>query len=184
MKKIVLAITGASGTIYGIRILEELHKNDVETHVIISDAAKKTMSLETEYDLEHIKSLADCFYNNKDIHSSIASGSFATDGMIVAPCSIKTLSGIANCYSENLVQRAADVTLKERRRLILMVRETPLHLGHIDLMKKATMMGAVILPPVTAMYTNPNTVDDIVNHTVGKVLDLMQIENTLYKRWE
>ncbi|MEX1377326.1 MAG: UbiX family flavin prenyltransferase [Eubacteriales bacterium] len=184
MKKIVLAITGASGTIYGIRILEELKKNKVETHVVFSDAANTTMKLETDYDLSYIENLADFFYSNADVHSAIASGSFITDGMIVAPCSIKTLSGIANCYSENLIQRAADVTLKEHRNLVLMVRETPFHLGHIELMRKASQIGAIILPPVTAMYTKPETVDDIVNHTVGKALDLMKIENNIYKRWK
>jgi len=183
VKKIILAVTGASSVIYGIRILEKLKENNIETHVILSENAKKTLVFETNVDEKYIKDISDYYYNNNDLSAAIASGSFQTDGMIVSPCSIKTLSGVANCYSENLIQRACDVVLKERRRLVLMVRETPLHIGHIDLMQKVSLMGAVILPPVVAMYNNPETIDDIINHTVGKALDLLNIENNIYKRW-
>lgn len=183
MKKIIVGISGATGIIYAARVLEALQKANIETHLVISEGALKVMRLETGYDPEILASLASFTYDVNDLCAPIASGSFLTDGMIVVPCSIKSLSAIANSFSDNLLIRAADVTLKERRRLVLVVRETPLHAGHLRLMLKASEIGAVILPPVPAFYHKPVTIDDIVNQTVGKILDQFGIDAGLFKRW-
>lgn len=183
MKKIVVGITGASGVIYGVRMLEVLSKLDVETHLVISPSAVRNLEIETKYTIEDLQNMASRSYDFKDVSEAIASGSFRVDGMIVAPCSIKTLSAIANSYNENLLVRAADVTLKERRRLLLIVRETPLHEGHLDLMMRVTRMGGVIMPPVPAFYHMPRTVDDIINQTIGKALDIFAIDAKLFSRW-
>ena len=181
--KIVVGISGASGAIYGIRILEVLHRIGIESHVIISDAAVQTIRHETPYTLEQVYQLATRVYNQKDIGAAISSGSFKVSGMIVAPCSIKTLSAIANSFNDELIARAADVQLKERRKLVLIVRETPLNLSHLQHMTLITQMGGVILPPVPSFYHLPKTIDDIVNQTVGKALDQFGIEANLFKRW-
>lgn len=182
-KKIIVGITGASGVIYGIRLLEFLKSAACETHLIISAAGKLNIAIETDYELESVCALADRVYDPKEMAAAVASGSFLTDGMVVAPCTIKTLSGIANAYAENLLLRAADVTLKEKRRLVLMVRETPLHRGHLRLMDLAAQMGAIILPPMPAFYHKPKTIDDIISQTVGKICDSLGIKNDLFQRW-
>jgi 4-hydroxy-3-polyprenylbenzoate decarboxylase len=187
MKKIIIGISGASGVIYGIRLLEVLREQaDVETHLVMSTAAATTIGLETDQTPEQIMQLADVVYRFRDIAAAIASGSFKTHGMIVAPCSMKTLAGIANSFSDNLLLRAADVVLKDRRRLILVSRETPLHLGHLRLMTQVTEMGAIVAPPMPAFYHKPQTIDDIVNQTVNRVLDLADIElsQDLFQRWQ
>ena len=174
MIRLVIGISGATGAIYGIRLLSLLKENaEVETHLVISDMGKATISLETEYSVADVERLADYVYPIKDLAAAISSGSFRTDGMLVAPCSVKTLSGIANSYDENLLVRAADVTLKERRRLVLLLRETPLHAGHIRLMGQATEAGAIIMPPLPAFYTRPQSVTDIIDHSVVRALDLL-----------
>jgi flavin prenyltransferase len=183
MKRLVVAISGATGVIYGVRTLETLSRLDVETHLVVTDSAVRNLTIETKCTASDLKSMASYTYDFDDIGASIASGSFSTDGMIIAPCSIKTLSAIANSYNSNLVVRAADVTLKERRRLVLMVRETPLHEGHLDLMTRVTRFGGVIMPPVPSFYHMPSTVDDIIDQTVGKMLDLFSIDGKLFKRW-
>ena len=181
---LIIGITGASGAIYGIRLLEVLSEiNDIETHLVISEAAEITIKHETDRTPEDIQRLADYTYDIKDISASISSGSFKTDGMIIAPCSIKTMSAISNSYNENLMIRAGDVTLKERRKLVLVVRESPLHLGHIRNMERLTEMGAVILPPIPAFYTKPANIQDIIDYTVGKVLDIFDIQHNLFQRW-
>ncbi len=183
--RIVVGISGATGAIYGIRLLQVLHQHpDVETHLVMSEPARKTIVLETGYTVEQVEALATQVHPIEDIAASIASGSFKTAGMAVVPCSIKTLSAIAHSYNDNLLVRAADVTLKERRRLVLVVRETPLHLGHLRSMVEVTEMGAILAPPVPAFYSMPKTIDDIVNQTVGRVLDLLGVEHAdLFKRW-
>ena len=184
MKRLIVAITGASGVIYGIRALEILRKlKDIETHVVISPSAARTMVEETDYKIELVRKLADVLYNHKDIGASISSGSFKTEGMLVAPCSVKTLSGIAHCYNDELIVRAADVCLKERRRVVLMLRETPLHAGHIRLMAQATENGAIIMPPVPGFYSRPQSLDDMVTQSVGRALDLLGVEAGVVKRW-
>ena len=183
MKRLIVGISGATGAIYGIRLLETLLKSDVETHLVITEAAERTILIETNWKLKDIKSLAKVSYDIKDLGGDIASGSFLSEGMVIIPCSIKSLSGIANSFNENLLIRAADVTLKERRKLILVVRETPLHLGHIELMLQASRMGAILLPPVPAFYFHPKTIDDLISHTVGKVLDLFGMNHHLFNRW-
>lgn len=183
-RRIVVGITGASGVIYGIEILRELGKKpDMETHLIVSESGKKNIALETDYSVEQVEALADEVYDNDDLSAPPASGSFITYGMIVAPCTIKTLSGIANSYSENLIMRAADVSLKEKRKLVLLVRETPLHKGHLDLMSRAADLGAHILPPMPSFYNHPKTIDQIIHQTIGKVFDYLGIEHNLYQRW-
>lgn len=182
-KRIIIGITGASGVIYGIEILKELIKRDLETHLIISEPGKKNILLETGYSVRDVESMADQVFDNNDLGAPLASGSFLTSGMIVAPCTIKTLSGIANSYSDNLMVRAADVTLKEKRKLVLLVRETPLHKGHLKLMCMAADMGAHILPPIPSFYHRPKTVDDIIHQTIGKVFDYLGIEHGLFERW-
>lgn len=181
---LIVAITGASGAIYGIRLLKVLsQKKNIETHLIISGAAETVIRSETDYTIEEIKSLANFAYAVNDLGARLASGSFKRDGMVIAPCSIKTMSAIAHSYSDNLIVRAADVTLKERGKLVLLVRETPLHLGHLRNMERLAEMGAVILPPVPAFYHQPKTIDDIVDHIVGKTLDVLGIEHNLFQRW-
>jgi 4-hydroxy-3-polyprenylbenzoate decarboxylase len=183
--KLIVAITGASGSIYGIRLLETLKRTSgIETHLIISSAAEKVISYETVYkDTAQVRQLADYCYPDDELTAAISSGSFLTEGMIVAPCSAKTLSAVAHSYSENLIARTCDVSLKERRKLILLFRETPLTLAHIENMMKVTSMGGIILPPLPGFYTRPETIDDLINHSIGKVLDLFGIEHTLFKRW-
>ncbi len=187
MKRLIVGFSGASGVIYGIRLLEVLRGvAEMETHAIISTAAKRTIALETDYSVAHVESLADKLYNFNDIAASISSGSFKTMGMVVVPCAIKTLSGIAHSYSDNLILRAADVVLKDRRKLALILRETPLHLGHLRLMTAVTEMGGIIMPPMPAFYHRPQTIDDIINQTVNRVLDLFDIElsRDLFARWQ
>jgi 4-hydroxy-3-polyprenylbenzoate decarboxylase len=185
MKRIVVGMSGSSGVIYGIRILDILKENpEVQTHLILSQAAKMNIGIETDWAVQDVEQLADEVHNVKNISASIASGSFHTDGMIVVPCSMKTLSGIANSYAENLIIRAADVMLKERRRLVIVPRESPLHTGHCELMLKASQIGAIICPPAPAFYTDPKTVDDIINHSVARVLDLFDVESDSLKRWQ
>ena len=185
MKRLIVAITGASGVIYGIRALEILRTiKDIESHVILSPAAARTMAEETDYEIDAVRKLADVVYNHKDIGAAISSGSFKTEGMLVAPCSVKTLSGIANCYDEELVVRAADVCLKERRRVVLMFRETPLHAGHIRLMEQATLNGAIVMPPVPGFYSRPKSISDMVTQSVGRALDLLGIDAGVVKRWK
>lgn len=185
MRRIIIGISGASGAIYGVRALEALKAvPDVETHLIMSPSAGQTILDETDWTVSDVKALADVVHNQKDIGASLSSGSFKTDGMIVAPCSIKTLSGIANSYDDNLLTRAADVCLKEARRLVLLVRETPLHLGHLELMARAAQYGAIVLPPVPAFYHRPKTLDDVINHTIGKVLDMFDVQHQLFPRWK
>ena len=183
-KRLILGIAGASGVIYGIRMLEVLKGRGIETHLIISEAGKLNIRIETGYEVDQVLAMADFTYTNKDIAASVASGSFLTMGMVVAPCTVKTLSGIANSYNENLLVRAADVQLKEKRKLALLFRETPLHKGHLRLLTLAADMGAHIIPPVPAFYHHPKTIDDIINQSVGKVLDYMGIEHNLFKRWD
>ena len=183
MKRLIVGISGATGAIYGIRLLEVLSKSDVETHLIITEAAEQTILMETNWKVEDVKSLAKVPYDIKNLGGDISSGSFLSEGMVIIPCSIKSLSGIANSFNENLLIRTADVTLKERRKLVLVVRETPLHLGHIELMLQASRMGAILLPPVPAYYFYPKTIDDLINHTVGKVLDLFGLSHHLFNRW-
>ncbi len=184
MKRIIVGISGASGAIYGIRLLEVLSSKGVEVHLIVTEAAKKIAGFEHNIDYENISRMAKFCYSNDDIAAPIASGSFITEGMIIAPCSIKTLSGVANSYSDNLMIRAADVCLKERRKLLLMVRETPLHLGHIELMAKVTKIGGIIIPPVPSFYHKPKSIDDIINQTIGKILDQFGIKHNLFERWK
>jgi 4-hydroxy-3-polyprenylbenzoate decarboxylase len=182
-KKMIVAITGASGTIYGIRLLEALSSIGVETYLIMSDSAKITMAMETTFTPSYVESLATEVHSTKNVGASIASGSFRTMGMVVAPCSVHTMSDIAWGSTSNLITRAADVVLKERRRLILLFRETPLHAGHIKTMAQVTENGAIVMPPVPALYSNPKSIDDIIDHTVGRVLDLFDLDNDLVKRW-
>ena len=185
MKRLVIGMSGSSGVIYGIRMLEALAQDpEVETHLILSQAAKMNIGIETEWSVADVEALADEVHNNKNIGASIASGSYKTAGMIVVPCSMKTLSGIANSYAENLIIRAADVMLKERRQLVIVPRESPLHTGHCELMLKASQIGAIICPPSPAFYTSPKTVDDIINHSVARVLDLFDIESDSLQRWQ
>jgi len=183
MKRLVVGITGATGAVYGIRILEFLSKSDVETHLVISRSAEKTIRMETSWSLDQVKALATVTYAMEDVGADISSGSFHTEGMAVIPCSIKSLSAIANSYNENLLIRAADVTLKERRKLVLVVRETPFHRGHLNLMLNVADAGGIILPPIPAFYFLPKTMDDLINHTVGRVLDVFGIDHTLFNRW-
>jgi len=183
VKRLIVGISGATGAIYGIRLLEVLAKSNVETHLVITEAAQKTILMETDWKVENVKSLAKVTYDIQDIGADIASGSFESEGMVVIPCSIKSLSAIANSFNVNLLIRAADVAIKEKRRLVLVVRETPLHKGHLNLMMKSADMGIIILPPIPAFYHHPKTIDDLVNHTVGKVLDLFGINHRLFERW-
>jgi len=184
-RRLIIGIAGASGAIYGIRLLEMLNEvSDVEVHLVMSNTAKLNISLETGWSLPEVEALADQVHDSRNLAASISSGSYRTLGMIVAPCSIKTLSAIASSHSDNLLTRAADVVLKERRRLVLMVRETPLHAGHCKLMLEAATLGAIVAPPIPAFYNRPSTVDDVVNHSVGRVLDLFEIDVPGMRRWE
>ena len=183
--QLIIGMSGASGVIYGIRLLEILKSEpEIETHLVMSESAKMNIGLETNWNANDVKALADHVHSNKDIAANIASGSYRTSGMIVAPCSIKTLSAIANSYADSLLVRAADVVLKEQRQLVLVPRETPLHTGHCELLMKASQIGAVIAPPMPAHYINPQSVDDLVDHHVGRVLDLFHIDPGLVKRWQ
>ena len=184
MRRLTVGISGSSGAIYGVRLVEVLSKvPDIETHLIISKGAEATISYETDRDPARVHALADHVYGNTKVGAAPASGTFITDGMIVAPCSMKTLSSIANSYANTLIARAADVCLKERRKLVLVTRETPLHLGHLRMMSSVTEAGAVVLPPVPGFYTRPESVADIVDHTVTKILDQLGIEANLIERW-
>lgn len=182
-KRLIIGISGASGVIYGVRMLETLRHLDVETHLVMTRSAQVTLGMESDLDVGHVRALADFSYSVNDIGAAPSSGSFRTLGMVVAPCSIRSMSEIATGATGNLLTRSADVTLKERRRLVLMVRETPLHAGHINTMALAANIGAIIAPPVPAFYTRPETLDDIVDHSVGRVLDLFGIDTGAVKRW-
>ena len=181
---LIIGITGASGVIYGIRLLEVLSTiKGIETHLIISKIGERNIKYETDRRINDVRALSNFTYDIDDIGARIASGSFRSDGMIIAPCTVKTMSALANSYNDNLLIRTADVTLKERRRLLLLVRETPLHIGHIRNMEKLTEMGAIIMPPVPAFYHRPKTIGDIIDHTIGKTLDMFGIEHNLFERW-
>jgi 4-hydroxy-3-polyprenylbenzoate decarboxylase len=181
---LVVGMSGASGIIYGVELLKVLKELKHPSHLIISESGARNLAIETEYSLDDVKAMADVVYEVGDVGAAVASGSFLTKGMIVAPCTIKTLSAIANSFNYNLLIRAADVQLKEKRRLVLMVRETPLHKGHLELMAKAADLGAVILPPVPAFYHQPRTIEDIIHQSIGKALDFFNIEHNLFKRWQ
>ncbi len=184
MTRLVIGITGASGSIYGVRLLEILRTTtDIELHLVISAAGKRTLIEETDYTVADVEALAHQRYDVKDVGAALASGSFRTGGMVVAPCSIKTAAAVAACYTDTLLTRAADVTLKEGRPLIMLVRETPLHLGHLRVLTALAEMGAVVLPPMPAFYNRPKEVDDIINHTVARVLDRLQLPQTLVGEW-
>ena len=181
---LIVGISGASGVIYSIRLLEVLSTNEeIQTHLIISQAGEAIIRYETDWEVEEVKKLADFNYGIHDIGATLASGSFARNGMVIVPCSMKTLSALANSYADNLLTRSADVTLKERRKLVLLTRETPLHLGHLRNMERLTEMGAIILPPVPAFYNRPRTIQEIIDHPLGKVLDIFDIEHSLFPRW-
>jgi 4-hydroxy-3-polyprenylbenzoate decarboxylase len=184
MKRLVVGMSGASAAIYGVRLLEVLRDLGVESHLVITEPARAVIGLETDYEVTDVEALATHVHAVGNLGAVIASGSFRTDGMVIAPCSIKTLSGVASSYSSNLLLRAADVTLKERRRLVLVVRETPLHKGHLRLMEQVSDLGAIVYVPVPAFYTRPQTITDLVDHTVGRILDLFDIEHRLVQRWE
>lgn len=187
MKRLIVGISGASGAIYGVRLLQVLRDvPEVETHQVMSQAARQTLTLETDFSLRDVQALANVVHDARDIAASISSGSYKTAGMVILPCSIKTLSGIVNSYTDTLVTRAADVVLKERRPLVLCVRETPLHLGHLRLMTQAAELGAVIMPPVPAFYHRPQSLDDVINQTVNRVLDQFDIDlpEDLFTRWQ
>ena len=183
-ERLVVGITGASGAILGIRLLQALPPLGIESHLVLSPAAQATIAQETNWEVSQVQALASVNYNTQDIGAAIASGSYATRGMVIIPCSIKTLSAVANSYTDNLLTRAADVTLKEGRPLLLVVRETPLHRGHLRLMDLAARAGAVIFPPVPAFYTRPQTVDEMVDNTVGRILARLGIANTGYSVWQ
>ncbi len=185
MKRLIVGISGASGVIYGIRMLEVLQgMDDVETHLVMSRYARMNIEIETKHELQYVEDLADQVHSFGNQAASISSGSFKTSGMVIAPCSMKTLSGIVHSAADSLLVRAADVVLKERRRLVLMPREVPLHVGHCKLLYEAAQLGAVIAPPMPAFYNHPKTIDDLVNHSVGGVLDLFDIDPGILKRWE
>jgi 4-hydroxy-3-polyprenylbenzoate decarboxylase len=184
-RRLIVAITGASGVAYGVRALQVLREmGGVETHLILTASGARTLAEETDFSAAQVRELADCVHSAKDIGATISSGSFKTLGMLVAPCSIKTLSGIAHSYNDELVVRAADVCLKERRRVVLLLRETPLHAGHIALMAQATQNGAILMPPVPAFYSRPATVQDIIDQTVGRALDLFELDAPGLHRWD
>lgn len=182
--RLVVGISGASGAVYGVQLLSALRKSNIETHLVVSQAAYVTIAQELSIRFEDVKKLASLSYNYRDIGAPISSGSFKTMGMIIAPCSVRTMSDIAYGTTGNLISRAADVTLKERRRLVLMVRETPLHLGHLRTMCQLVEMGAVIMPPLPAFYPHPKSIEDIVDHSIGRALDLFDIDLGLVHRWK
>lgn len=182
-KRIIVGISGSTGPIYGIRLLEALKNTPVETHVIISEWAEKTIQIETDYTAAEVKALADFVHPPKNQAAKISSGSFQTDAMVIVPCSMKTLSSVAHGFADNLISRAADVILKEKRQLIMVPRETPLHDIHLENMLKLSRMGVVMMPPMPAFYNKPETIDDIVNHTVSRLLDQLGIDNDLVGRW-
>ncbi len=183
-RRIVVGISGASGSLYGVRLLQALRSTpDVETHLILSASGKRTLLEETDFSVKDVEALAHVVYDNRDTGASLASGSFRTAGMAIAPCSVKTVSALANCYADTLIARAGDVTLKEGRPLVVVVRETPLHVGHLRQMLALAEMGGVILPPVPAFYQRPRTIDDIVNHTVARVLDRLGVAHELIPEW-
>ena len=182
--RLVVGITGSTGIIYGIKMLEALKRLKIETHLIISEWAKKCLVLETKFDLKYVKSLVDSYSDGSNMAASVSSGTYKTDGMVVIPCSMKTLSAIANGYDETLVARAAGVTIKESRKLVLVTRETPFSSIHLENMLKLARIGVTILPPIPGFYNKPKTIDDLVNHTVGKCLDQFNIEHNLFKRWK
>ncbi len=185
MKKLIIGMSGATGVIYGIRMLQVLKTvDDVETHLIMSRFARLNIEIETDYSPEYVEGLADEVHGFSNQAASISSGSFRTDGMVVAPCSMKSLSGIVHSHSDSLLVRAADVVLKEQRRLVLMPREVPLHVGHCKLFYEAAQLGAIIAPPMPAFYNRPETLDDIINHSVGRVLDLFGLDSEFLQRWE
>ncbi|MCX5810456.1 MAG: UbiX family flavin prenyltransferase [Proteobacteria bacterium] len=184
MKRIIVGMTGATGVVYGVRLLEVLRDLHIETHLVLSEGAKKNILIETDLGVKYVEDIAHTVHPVSNLAASISSGSFKTDGMVIVPCTIKTLSGVANSYNENLIIRAADVVLKERRTLILMVRETPLHKGHLELMCKVADLGGILLPPIPAFHHSPRTIKDLIDHTVGKVLDLFGIEHSLFKIWQ
>lgn len=180
---LVVGITGASGVIYGVELLKALQNTEVETHLILSESAGRNLAIETNHSIKEVRALADVVYSNKDVGAAVASGSFLTRGMVVVPCTIKSLSGIAYSYADNLITRAADVTLKEKRPLVMMVRETPLHKGHLEMMARCADLGATILPPMPSFYHGPQCIQDIINQSIGKVLDQLSIEHNLFRRW-
>jgi len=183
--RLIVGISGASGVIYGIRLLEVLQTlPDVESHLVISNGGKLNIALETDWQVKDVEALADVVHSDQNLAATISSGSYQTDGMVLVPCSMKTLSGVVNSYANSLIVRAADVVLKEQRRLVLVPRETPLHVGHCRLMFEAAQLGAVLVPPMPAFYNNPQDVDDIINHTVGRLLDLFNVDSGLVKRWQ
>lgn len=182
--KIVIGFSGASGIIYGIRLLEILHSINIQTYLIISEWAKKNIEIETDKTLEYVKSLSSVNYDNFKLDASVSSGSFLHDGMVIVPCSMKSLSSIANGYDDTLISRAASVTLKESRKLIIVPRETPLSRIHLENMVKLQEAGAIILPAMPGFYHNPSTIDEIIDHLVGKILDQLKIEHDLFKRWK
>jgi 4-hydroxy-3-polyprenylbenzoate decarboxylase len=182
-RRLIVGISGASGIVYGVRLLQVLQHSNVETHLVMSDSARMTLSTELDMSVKEVEALANEVHSAKNLGATISSGSFKTMGMVVAPCSIKSLSEIAYGMTSGLLSRAADVVLKERRRLVLLVRETPLHTGHIRTMLQASENGAILMPPVPALYARPNSIDDMVNHTVGRCLDLFDIETALVSRW-
>jgi 4-hydroxy-3-polyprenylbenzoate decarboxylase len=184
MKRLVVGITGSTGAIFGVRLLQALHDSEVETHLIISKWGQRTIEHETGFTVEQVRGLAKVVHGSGDMSAEVSSGSFHTDGMVVIPCSVRTLASIANGYGEHLVHRAADVILKERRRLVLVVRETPLSEVHLENMLKLSRMGVTILPPMPAFYNHPKTVGDVVNHIVARVLDQFGIDSSLTKRWD
>ena len=184
-KRLIVGITGTTGVIYGVRLLQILSEiKDVETHLIISDTGELCIAYETDWKIDDVKALADFSYDIRDMGASISSGSFKRDGMVVIPCSMKTLSALANSYDENLLIRAGDVTLKERKKLVLVPRETPLHLGHLRNLERACEIGATILPPSPAFYHKPKTIQDIIDHTIGRIIDIFDIEHDLVPRWQ
>jgi 4-hydroxy-3-polyprenylbenzoate decarboxylase len=184
-KKLIVGISGATGAIYGVRILEILAKlDDVETHLVLTKAGKMTIGVETPFSVKDIEALADVVHDINNVGASISSGSFRTAGMVIAPCSMKSMGGIANSLGGDLLVRAADVILKERKKLVLVVRETPLHLGHLEAMAALTRMGAVIFPPVPAFYHRPKSLDDVINQSVTRILDQFDIDVKLFHRWD
>lgn len=183
-RRMIVGISGASGVVYGVRLLQLLRQMDIETHLVMSRSAQVTLAHESDYSVADVRALATVFYSNTDIGAAISSGSFPVMGMIVAPCSIKTLSEVATGVTSGLLSRAADVTLKERRRLVLMVRETPLNLAHLRNMTAVTEMGGIVFPPVPAFYSKPASIDEMVDHTVARVVDLLALGPSLAPAWE